>query len=295
MTNVKKLLLAFLLSLLLLLSLPAGAAGQTTAFSLSYANGTAGGVVEVFLSCDENPGFSGAALNIGFDPDVLQYDGCTTADGFDPDIFSAVETEGQLRIAFTDRQADFYMTGRLLTVRFRIVGETESDSLSRLTLSAPAGARGRRALPAASNARVTDGGVYVGSAAIHLLPGSAYVLDRERGYVTGVAPQTAPEAFLQQFTGSPSFSPSGSRYVFTGSAVAAGSERYTVVVTGDLNGDGTLTASDYLLAKARHRARRRADRNPDPRRRRVGRREADGQRLPAAQKKRAGAGISRHL
>ena len=97
--------------------------------------------------------------------------------------------------------------------------------------------------------RVTDGGVYIGSSAIHLLPGSAYVLDRERGYVTGVAPQTAPEAFLQQFTGSPSFSPSGSRYVFTGSAVAAGSERYTVVVTGDLNGDGTLTASDYLLAK----------------------------------------------
>ena len=48
-----------------------------------------------------------------------------------------METEGQLRIAFTDRQADFYMTGRLLTVRFRIVGETEGDSLSRLTLSAP--------------------------------------------------------------------------------------------------------------------------------------------------------------
>ena len=243
----KKLLLAFLLSLLLLLSLPAGAAGQTTAFSLSYANGTAGGVVEVFLSCDENPGFSGAALNIGFDPDVLQYD-CTTADGFDPDIFSAVETEGQLRIAFTDRQADFYMTGRLLTVRFRIVGEAEGDSLSRLTLSAPAGAVADVRYRSAE-CRVTDGGVYIGSSAIHLLPGSAYVLDREQGYVTGVAPQTAPEAFLQQFTGSPSFSPSGSRYVFTGSAVAAGSERYTVVVTGDLNGDGTLTASDYLLAK----------------------------------------------
>lgn len=248
MTNVKKLLLAFLLSLLLLLSLPAGAAGQTTAFSLSYANGTAGGVVEVFLSCDENPGFSGAALNIGFDPDVLKYDGCTTADGFDPDIFSAVETEGQLRIAFTDRQADFYMTGRLLTVRFRIVGEAEGDSLSRLTLSAPAGAVADVRYRSAE-CRVTDGGVYIGSSAIHLLPGSAYVLDRERGYVTGVAPQTVPEAFLQQFTGSPSFSPSGSRYVFTGSAVAAGSERYTVVVTGDLNGDGTLTASDYLLAK----------------------------------------------
>ena len=229
----KKLLLAFLLSLLLLLSLPAGAAGQTTAFSLSYANGTAGGVVEVFLSCDENPGFSGAALNIGFDPDVLQYDGCTTADGFDPDIFSAVETEGQLRIAFTDRQADFYMTGRLLTVRFRIVGEAEGDSLSRLTLSAPAGAVADVRYRSAE-CRVTDGGVYIGSSAIHLLPGSAYVLDRERGYVTGIAPQTAPEAFLQQFTGS---------------AVAAGSERYTVVVTGDLNGDGTLTASDYLLAK----------------------------------------------
>lgn len=114
--------------------------------------------------------------------------------GFDPDIFSAVETEGQLRIAFTDRQADFYMTGRLLTVRFRIVGETESDSLSRLTLSAPAGAVADVRYRSVE-CRVTDGGVYVGSAAIHLLPGSAYVLDRERGYVTGVAPQTAPEAF----------------------------------------------------------------------------------------------------
>ena len=289
----KKLLLAFLLSLLLLLSLPAGAAGQTTAFSLSYANGTAGGVVEVFLSCDENPGFSGAALNIGFDPDVLQYDGCTTADGFDPDIFSAVETEGQLRIAFTDRQADFYMTGRLLTVRFRIVGETEGDSLSRLTLSAPAGAVADVRYRSAE-CRVTDGGVYIGSSAIHLLPGSAYVLDRERGYVTGIAPQTAPEAFLQQFTGSPSFSPSGSRYVFTGSAVAAGSELYR-----DYERRPQRRRDPYgqrLPARqTRHRARRRADRNPDPRRRRVGRREADGQRLPAAQKKRAGAGTSRHL
>jgi len=235
---------ALCLLLVLLCAVPAHAADDDDRFQ----GKTWDEVVEVFLSCDENPGFSGAALNIGFDPDVLQYDGCTTADGFDPDIFSAVETEGQLRIAFTDRQADFYMTGRLLTVRFRIVGETESDSLSRLTLSAPAGAVADVRYRSVE-CRVTDGGVYVGSAAIHLLPGSAYVLDRERGYVTGVAPQTAPEAFLQQFTGSPSFSPSGSRYVFTGSAVAAGSERYTVVVTGDLNGDGTLTASDYLLAK----------------------------------------------
>lgn len=242
----------------------------------------------------KTPASAARALNIGFDPDVLQYDGCTTADGFDPDIFSAVETEGQLRIAFTDRQADFYMTGRLLTVRFRIVGEAEGDSLSRLTLSAPAGAVADVRYRSAE-CRVTDGGVYVGSSAIHLLPGSAYVLDRERGYVTGIAPQTAPEAFLQQFTGSPSFSPSGSRYVFTGSAVAAGSERYTVVVTGDLNGDRDPYGQRLPARQTRHRARRRTDRNPDPRRRRVGRRKADGQRLPAAQKKRAGAGISRHL
>lgn len=168
----KKLLLAFLLSLLLLLSLPAGAAGQTTAFSLSYANGTAGGVVEVFLSCDENPGFSGAALNIGFDPDVLQYDGCTTADRVRPRHIQRRGDRGTAphRVHPT-RQADFYMTGRLLTVRFRIVGETESDSLSRLTLSAPAGAVADVRYRSVE-CRVTDGGVYVGSAAIHLLPGA---------------------------------------------------------------------------------------------------------------------------
>ena len=73
----KKILFALLLSLLLLLSLSAGAAEQTAAFSLSYVNGAVGGTVEVALTCDANPGISGAALNIGFDPDTLQYLDCT--------------------------------------------------------------------------------------------------------------------------------------------------------------------------------------------------------------------------
>lgn len=53
--NVKKILFALLLSLLLLLSLSAGAAEQTAAFSLSYVNGAVGGTVEVALTCDANP------------------------------------------------------------------------------------------------------------------------------------------------------------------------------------------------------------------------------------------------
>ena len=138
--NVKKILFALLLSLLLLLSLSAGAAEQTAAFSLSYVNGAVGGTVEVALTCDANPGISGAALNIGFDPDTLQYLDCTMAEGFDPGLFSAVETEGQLRVTFTDPYADFYETGKLLSIRFRIIGEADGDALSTLTLSAPTGA-----------------------------------------------------------------------------------------------------------------------------------------------------------
>ena len=246
--NVKKILFALLLSLLLLLSLSAGAAEQTAAFSLSYVNGAVGGTVEVALTCDANPGISGAALNIGFDPDTLQYLDCTMAEGFDPGLFSAVETEGQLRVTFTDPYADFYETGKLLSIRFRIIGEADGDVLSTLTLSAPTGAVADVRYRSVE-CSVTNGGVYIGGSAIHLLPGSSYILDRESGYITGVAPQTPPAAFLQNFTGNPKVEPSGGRYIATGNAIAAGSERYTVIVTGDLNGDGSLTAADYLLTK----------------------------------------------
>lgn len=204
MTNVKKLLLAFLLSLLLLLSLPAAPPGKRRPFRSPTPTARRAASSRSFCPATKIPASAARALNIGFDPDVLQYDGCTTADGFDPDIFSAVETEGQLRIAFTDRQADFYMTGRLLTVRFRIVGETESDSLSRLTLSAPAGAVADVRYRSVE-CRVTDGGVYVGSAAIHLLPGAPTSSTGNGDYVTGVAPQHCAEAFLQQLPAARAF------------------------------------------------------------------------------------------
>lgn len=255
------------------------------------STGAVGGTVEVALTCDANPGISGAALNIGFDPDTLQYLDCTMAEGFDPGLFSAVETEGQLRVTFTDPYADFYETGKLLSIRFRIIGEADGDVLSTLTLSAPTGAVADVRYRSVE-CSVTNGGVYIGGSAIHLLPGSSYILDRESGYITGVAPQTPPAAFLQNFTGNPKVEPSGGRYIATGNAIAAGSERYTVIVTGDLNGDGQSHRSRLSAYQALYRTPYGAGGRTNTRRRHHGRRAALAKRLPDAQAHRFGTGLT---
>lgn len=78
-----------------------------------------------------------------------------------------------------------------------------------------------------------------------------YCVDKQRGYLTGIAPGTTPEKLLA------ACAPYG---VTTGEKVTTGTKLtytkddqvvfLTAIVTGDVNGDGGITISDMLMLKA---------------------------------------------
>ena len=82
---------------------------------------------------------------------------------------------------------------------------------------------------------------------------SFYPIDREAGYLLGVAPGTSPERLCSTLV--PAATTLSTDAVGTGSALTYtaedGSEAtLTVVVTGDLNGDAAVTITDMLMIKS---------------------------------------------
>ena len=95
---------------------------------------------------------------------------------------------------------------------------------------------------------------------IQLKSGSAYQLDPAAEYNIVVGEKVTLSAFLSNFTTSGLVVHDKDGNPFTGSSISTGctlsayvdgipADRYVIVVVGDVNGDGRLTSSDYLLLK----------------------------------------------
>ena len=81
---------------------------------------------------------------------------------------------------------------------------------------------------------------------------SGFEADTEEGLITGLAPDTDAESFLEAIIDSGECvieNPSGSGLVGTGTKLTYNGITYTVVVKGDLDGDGTVQATDYAMVK----------------------------------------------
>ncbi len=83
-----------------------------------------------------------------------------------------------------------------------------------------------------------------------------YVLDDTTMYITGIIEETTADDFLSNFLYSDNLTVTnngnvvtGSQYVGTGFVVSDGSKSYTVVLSGDINGDGLIKSVDYLSVK----------------------------------------------
>ncbi len=250
-TDVKKTVLAIIISLLLAVFVTSGYAVVPTAeFSLSVETGAKGETVCLFLSCDVNPGISGAALNIEFDPERLEYVSFERENGFDCDLLSVTESNGRLRITFADKRYDYTGTGRILAISFRIKPGDYSGALTEVTLLAPAGSVASSGYKSI-DCKVRSGGVYVEGVGLAVADGSGLVIDEENGYITGVPPMMTCDEFISNFIGSPSAEGVTGKYVGTGVTVSAypGGRSYTVIVRFDVNGDGVLASVDCLLLK----------------------------------------------
>ena len=95
---------------------------------------------------------------------------------------------------------------------------------------------------------------------IQLKSSSEYLLDPSEEYNIVVGEKVTLSAYLSNFTNSDLIVLDSEGKPFTGSYITTGctvnayvdgvlADRYVIVVVGDVNGDGLLTSSDYLLLK----------------------------------------------
>lgn len=74
-----------------------------------------------------------------------------------------------------------------------------------------------------------------------------YRVDRERGYISGIAPGTSARKLLNACV--PAELEASGETVATGTVIQSGELSLTAIVAGDLNGDGAVTISDLLKQK----------------------------------------------
>lgn len=77
---------------------------------------------------------------------------------------------------------------------------------------------------------------------------SYYHIDREKGFITGIAPGTSAEHLLSVCL--PADCALSSQTLATGTTLTAQGHTLTVIVTGDLNGDAAVTITDMLMIKS---------------------------------------------
>ncbi len=88
-----------------------------------------------------------------------------------------------------------------------------------------------------------------------LVDGTKYIKDEENKFIVGVEEKTTALEFLKNFTNSDLLlvkngnSLFGDTFVGTGTLVTDGSTEYSVIVKGDINGDGKIASADYILIK----------------------------------------------
>ena len=77
---------------------------------------------------------------------------------------------------------------------------------------------------------------------------SYYYVDRDKGFITGIAPGTTAEHLLSVCL--PNDLVLSQDIIATGTLLTSGSCVATAIVTGDLNGDGAVTITDLLMLKS---------------------------------------------
>ncbi|MBQ3150482.1 MAG: hypothetical protein IJB86_04475 [Clostridia bacterium] len=221
--------------------------------------------VEVGVFLDSNPGFVGLRMFIGYDSDVMTL--TQAQDLIDGDIstFGKDLTKNPYTLLWVDAlsEKNYTVTGMIAKLYFD-VSETALAGKYLITAELDAGSTFDVDINDVPF-DIINGEVEIKdqtpAVPVKLVPaeGSTTVIDEENGYIYGLELGMDEESFKSDFVtvegnGSLSFSyvaalATGAKVSLTDNDTNETVAEYTVIILGDCNGDGSITASDLTELK----------------------------------------------
>lgn len=243
----KRFIAALIAAVILMPLLSVTADDTDVVFTLKGGTARADGDVTVTLALATNAGISGASVNIIFDYTKIACKSYSLGDAMTCDAVTVSDNGfGQIRFSFCDTGGYFRKTGTLLKLVFSPVSNTASESVVYMKKDAKAiSGTSYQELSYSSGSAVVTFTAYRAR-----FESDVYYIDYENQRVTGVPAGLTPEKFAEGFDCEVIVSGADSGSVGTGCVVIADTYdvyyEYTVIVRGDLDGNGTLNSTDYI-------------------------------------------------
>ena len=223
----------------------------------------AGDTVTVGIFIDENPGFVGLRIFAGYDSSVLTLKEAADCTGTDIYTFGNEYSANPYTLLWVDAlsETDYTFTGKIATLTFEVSESAEAGSYT-VDITVDEGSTFNVGL---DNVAFTDedGTVTVENDAepVRLVPAenSTAVIDDEKGYIYGLATGLSESEFRNGYVaveGNGKIEVSFVSAIGTGSVVTLRDSdsgetvaSYEIVIFGDFNGDGNITATDVTALK----------------------------------------------
>ncbi|MEG1742912.1 MAG: dockerin type I repeat-containing protein [Clostridia bacterium] len=244
----KKTFTLFLI-LVLCFSITAFSANDDVTFQLSGGESQCDQSLTAILSITRNSGISGAAVNIIYDSKKVKLQGYSLGSSMNLDIVSVVDNKyGQIRFSFCSTKGFFRERGEILILNFLPVENVDSTSSISLKYesNAIAGTAYSKLVYSCNTASLKFLKFH------NSLKSNYFDVDNENMLITKVPALLTKDEFSAKLEGK-FVVDCKSEYIGTGTTVTLTDDgnvfAYTVVVLGDVDGNGKITPLDYILLR----------------------------------------------
>lgn len=231
---------------------------------IEYVTAKPGDTVKIGVYLDENPGFIGLRLHIGYDADVMTLTEAKDLIEGEISTFGKEYTANPYTLLWVDALSEnnYTVTGKVAELTFSVSADAKGGSYP-VTVEVDSGSTVDVNLDdvpfTVQNGTLT---VEEGKVPVKLVAaeGSTTVIDEERGFIYGLGLLMDENIFKTSFVSVEGDGSLGFDYISamgtgavvtltdneTGEAVA----EYMIVIFGDFNGDGNITSTDVTALKS---------------------------------------------